>query len=318
MNFRNASPSRAQKSPAGRSKRFLLSALAAVTVLGSNPVWAAPSCFRGTPTAGNSTVTLNINGKSRSFILHIPSNLPSGQAVPVVLALHYLGGTSTDLQAGTKWDATADSNKFVVAYLQGVDNAWNTAGYNGSVDDVSFFKAVVDNISTKVRVAPNRIYMTGYSLGGGMSHKMACTQADYFAATHPFIFHFWNPQAGSCSPSRPIAVQEFAGKDDTLVKYEGGAVTVAGVVVDFISAQKSFERWAAINGCTGAPTTVLTSGSNDIKQYRTCRGGVKVGLGSLKGGHDALENSGINPTANAWTFLKAHTNPTKASDACGR
>lgn len=297
-------------------KTLLISALALVSMGISSTAPAAPSCFSGTTTAGNTTVNLTVSGQSRTFRLHIPSGLPAGQAVPVVLALHGNGGTASALQSSSGWDATANTNRFVVAYPQGISGSWNAAGFSPNVDDVGFLKAIVDNVSTKVRVAPNSVYITGYSLGGAMSHHMACTQADYFAAAHPFIAHLWTAESASCSPSRPIAVQEFAGRSDNIVPYAGGPLTISGITLNFLSAQNSYKRWAAINGCTGTTTTVLSSGNNIIEQTGSCNGGVKVGLGSLVGGHEEFNGSGINPTANAWAFLSAHKNPNQPADAC--
>ena len=298
-------------------KTYLIGAAVALAgMLTSNLAPAAPSCFSGTAASGNSTVNLTVGGQSRSYRLHIPSGLPSGQPVPVVLALHMLGNTASGTQSDSGWDATADSNKFVVAYPQGLNNAWNVTGYGANVDDTTFLKAVVDSVSTKVRIAPNRVYITGYSLGGGMSHRMACEEAAYFAAAHPMVFHLTDRIVSNCSPSRPIAVQEFAGSSDNVVPINGGSVTVQNVTNNFLSAQATFEKWASLNGCTGSPTTVLSSGSNTIKQYTSCNGGVKVGLGTLNGGHTYLTDVGINPSANAWSFFSGHTAPAQPADAC--
>ena len=301
----------------GMTKTALSTALSGmIGCVASYSASAAPSCFAGTPTAGNSTVNLTVSGQNRSYRLHIPAGLPSGQPVPVVLVLHTLGGTASGTQSGTGWDATADANRFVVAYPQGLSNSWNVSGHSPNVDDVSYLKAVGDSISTRARIAPNRIYIAGYSLGGGMSHHMACTQASYFAAAHPFIFHLTDRINSTCAPSRPIGVQEFAGINDPLVRIQGGTVTVGGVTNTFLSAQASFQRWAQLNGCMGSPTTVLTSGDNTIQQFLSCSGGVRAGLGRLSGGHDFLTGSGINPSANAWAFLTTHSNPGQPADAC--
>jgi polyhydroxybutyrate depolymerase len=278
---------------------------------------AEPVCNTSTLAAGNHTFNISHGGRTRSYRLHIPSGLQTPAAV--VLSLHGLTSTASAQQSGSGWDATSNSARnFVVAYPQGIDNRWNVAGFNPSIDDTGFVKAIVDHISARVRIAPNRVYISGTSLGGGFSHKMACTQANYFAAAAPVVFHLHSsPQDYVCAPSRPIAVQEYAGLNDTLVRYSGGTSSVLGQTVTHLSAEASFQKWAQMSGCTGSPVTTWRFLSSNIKQYQQCSGGVRVGLASLSCGHGHCTSTRLgSPTADAWTFMQPHTTPNRKADAC--
>jgi polyhydroxybutyrate depolymerase len=214
-------------------RHTLRPALMALAVAAFAPVasQAAPVCNTTTAASGNTTHTITVGGVSRTYRLHIPRNLTTPAAV--VLSLHGLSSSASSQQSSSGWDTTSDANRnFVVAYPQGVNARWNVAGFNPTVDDTGFMKAIVDHVSQRVRIAPNRVYISGTSLGGGFSHKMACTQANYFAAAAPVVFHLHSsPQDYVCAPSRPIAVKEYAGLNDSLVRYEGGTSSVQGQTV---------------------------------------------------------------------------------------
>ena len=278
---------------------------------------AAPSCPTSTLAAGNYTYSITHDGRTRSYRLHVPRNLTTPAAV--VLSLHGLSSSASSQQSGSGWDTTADAQRsFVVAYPDGVDRAWNVAGFNPDVDDTGLMKAIVDHVSQRVRIAPNRVYISGTSLGGGFSHKMACTQADYFAAAAPVVFHLHSsPQDYTCAPSRPISVLEYAGTRDFLVRYEGGTSSVQGRTVTHLSANASFQKWAALNGCTGSPVTTWSRLSANNKQYQTCSGGVVVGLASLSCGHGYCASTSFGrPSDDAWKVFRTQVTPGKPADAC--
>ncbi|MGY4828400.1 alpha/beta hydrolase family esterase [Sphaerotilaceae bacterium SBD11-9] len=280
---------------------------------------AAPVCNTSTQAAGNTSYTITHGGISRTYRLHIPPNLVTPAAV--VLSLHGLSSSSSSQQSGSGWDAVSNSARnFVVAYPDGVNARWNVAGFNPSIDDTGFMKAIVDHISQRVRIAPNRVYISGTSLGGGFSHKMACTQANYFAAAAPVVFHLHSsPQDYVCAPQRPITVLEYAGRNDLLVRYSGGTSSVQGQTVTHLSANASFQKWAQLSGCTGSPTTVWSSGLlYTNKQYKNCPNGVVVGLASLNCGHGYCADTSFGtPPADAWKVFQTQVTPGLKADACG-
>ncbi|HEX3139837.1 MAG TPA: PHB depolymerase family esterase [Rhizobacter sp.] len=295
-----------------------LSLALAVAAAGMGSAQAAPVCNTSTQAAGNSSYTITHGGTSRSYRLHIPANLVTPAAV--VLSLHGLSSSSSSQQNGSGWDAVSNSARnVVVAYPDGVNAQWNVAGFNPNVDDTGFMKAIVDHISQRVRIAPNRVYISGTSLGGGFSHKMACTQADYFAAAAPVVFHLHSsPQDYVCAPQRPITVLEYAGLNDLLVRYSGGTSSVQGHTVTHLSANASFQKWASLSGCTGNAVTTWSRLTANNKQYQNCAGGVIVGLASLSCGHGYCADTSFGPPpADAWKVFKNQVTPGLKADACG-
>src|SRR5690348_1822348 len=54
----------------------------------------------GSLTPGTSTLTINAGGRSRSVLLHVPSQV-TGHMIPLVIALHGDGDTSSNFVTGT-------------------------------------------------------------------------------------------------------------------------------------------------------------------------------------------------------------------------
>ena len=241
-----------------------------------------PSCATGSAlSAGSQTLSLEHDGVRRTYRVHVPANVDSSRPVPLVVDMHGLTSSATAQASLSGWRDKADSVGFIVAHPQGLDASWNggdlccgTSQRNG-VDDEGFIRAMVAAIEAAACIDPKRVYATGLSNGGAMSHLLACNAADLFAASAPVSM---GNGARPCEPSRPISVVMTRGTRDILVGFNGGL---------FPSAQADFEQWAALNGCQGEPRTV-----DDLCQvFDQCNAGVEVKLCALDAGHVLYDNS---------------------------
>jgi polyhydroxybutyrate depolymerase len=146
------------------------------------------------------------------------------------------------------FNEVADQNGFIVVYPNGTSllsedilltwNGGTCCGYaqEKNVDDVGFVRAIVPDLQSLVIIDAKRIYATGMSNGGILSHRLACEAADLFAAIAPVsgTLNF-----SPCNPSRPISVIEFHGTGDQHIPYHGGFGSKSLVNVDFASVQDS-------------------------------------------------------------------------------
>jgi len=242
---------------------------------------------------------------SRSYIAHVPSSYTGSTPVPLVIDFHPLGGTGSGQRGSSGFNALSDQNGFIVVWPNGIDNAWNVGPcctVSRSVDDVGFARAIVAEIKGTACVDSKRVYASGFSMGGGISHYLACHAADIFAAVTPSAFDLLEENVGSCAPTRPISVLAFRGTNDTLVPYAGGASNPPNgccPTIHFLGAAATLDRWKTFAGCTGSATT---SGSTQL--YGSCMAGVQVGLYTIQnGGHAA------GPAATAWDFLRTKSLP---------
>ncbi len=261
---------------------------------------ATISCTGRTAAAGETNQTIQVGGTSRTYILHIPSSYNGKSPVPLVLDFHPLGGTGSGEKSLSGFAALSDSNGFIIAWPNGIDNAWNIGPCctnSRTVDDLGFAKGMVAAIEGSACIDPKHVYSTGFSMGGGMSHYLACNAADIFAAVTPSSFDLLVDSEEPCSPSRPISELSFRGTADTEVPYNGGPGPSGKI--DFLGAVGTFMKWSMLDGCTGSPTT---SGMEQL--YTQCSAGVEVGLYTIQGGGHAP-----GPADTAWAFLKSKSLP---------
>jgi polyhydroxybutyrate depolymerase len=265
------------------------------------------SCPAATLAKGNSDKTLQFGGKNRSYVLHVPNAYDGTKPVPLIIDFHGLGGNGKGQSSGSPYPAQTDADGVIMAFPSGESGpsgpAWNVGPCCVSgVDDVAFGKALVSEIAKSACIDPKRVYAVGFSMGGGMSHYLACHAADVFAAVAPAAFDLLEENVDDCKPSRPISVVSFRGTGDPIVPYAGGySAVVSGMPITFLGAQKTFEAWGELNKCTGAASAEDGKG---CKSYSSCQGGVDVMLCTKQsGGHEA-GNASV-----AWPILKKHTLP---------
>jgi polyhydroxybutyrate depolymerase len=257
------------------------------------------------PTAGNHVETLQHGGRARSYIVHAPSGLNASKLLVVVFDLHGAGGSGSQQQGLSGWQAVADGAGFLIIYPDGVDGYWNvddtccgTAGSN-KIDDVGFIKAIIEKLSSSTCVDSKRIYVTGFSNGGGLAHRMGCQAADVIAAIAPVATDL---RTQPCNPVRPISMIEFRGTGDTTEPYDGGLVGPAGGQYLAVGAKASLKLWADINQCTGTTAAMDTY----CESYTACGDGVETDLCSLPNvNHNAYSNSlSFNVAKTAWKVFQ--------------
>jgi polyhydroxybutyrate depolymerase len=276
----------------------------ATGVAGSSP--GSVTCPSAVLKSGDTNETVQVGSTNRTYILHVPSAYEGNSAVPLVVDFHPLGGSGSQEEGSSPYKAQTDPEGVISAYPNGLSGpsggAWNVGPCCvANVDDVAFAKALVAQVETKACIDTKRVYAVGFSMGGGMSHYLACHAADVFAAVAPASFDLLKENEDDCKPPRPIAEISFRSSNDTVVPYAGGySAVVSGMPVTFLGAVGTFQKWAEIDGCTGSPTA---SDSNDCQYYTSCSGGVQIGLCTMNAGHAPGEaNIG-------WPFIKQYTLP---------
>lgn len=245
---------------------------------------ASLGCSDGTLDSSVTHVDLEHDGASRSYEIYVPSTYDGSTAVPVVLNFHGFTSSGIGQQENTQMDETAAREGFIVVYPNGLDNSWNAGVCCGrsaetNVDDVGFTRAVIEDLGARGCIDTARVYATGMSNGGFLSHRLACEAADVIAAAAPVAAVLGIDEA-ACNPTRPIPIMQFNGTADPLVAYEGGGLE------DSPSAQESIDGWIARNGCGGEPDVSYQNGAATCETVGDCEGDVSVTLCSIEGaGH---------------------------------
>lgn len=262
-------------------------------------------CSGKTYAAGNHNMTVNVGGKNRTFIMHVPSAYKGDKPVPLVVDYHPIGGSGQGQMDGTTYKAQTDPEGVISLYPDGTGGksmmgaGWNVGPCCSNDDDVEFSRAMIKQVEETVCIDPKRVYATGFSMGGGMSNHVACFMSDVYAAVAPAAMDLNKTNSATCNPERPISIIMFRGTADYVCKYEGGD-SGFNDGLNFLGAEGNFKFWANKNECSGSPTT----NSNGCQEYSNCKDGTKVVLCTKQGGSHEQGDGSIG-----WPFLKSFTLP---------
>jgi len=224
------------------------------------------------PGPGEYARSIDFAGLTRAYDVLVPEVYADSVEMPLVVDLHAVSNTKEIQASLSGFGRVAREQGFIAVWPQGIHNSWNAYDCCGEaeaqdVDDVGFIVAVVEEVAATWNVDRKRIYVTGYGNGGSMAHRLACEKADLFAAAAPVAFGYDVAQQ-DCAPFRPLSVILFCGADDTEACGHG-------------TAGDSFETWAGLNSCTGAPVDAAA----DCQTYTDCEQGVTTTLCSPEATH---------------------------------
>jgi polyhydroxybutyrate depolymerase len=250
--------------------------------------------------ADQKTQTLNYSMKvgdlTRTWEEITPTSaLP--KSAPIIV---FLSGKSATLSVEIPRDffmpfANADDAELV--YPVDYKGSWNAGGCCGdaataNIDDVAFLKALA------ARVDPGHtrpIYLVGYSNGGRMAYRMACSAPGFYDA---YAIAKADPQPG-CVISKPTTILQISSVNDTEVPYttgDKGHETPTAVV--------QHQRLLAEDKC-GAASSTVHSGWLTYTVW-DCADGTRLGYALYSsGGHQFPPPKSYEPAASAvaWAFF---------------
>ncbi|MBN1758384.1 MAG: dienelactone hydrolase family protein [Chitinispirillaceae bacterium] len=239
------------------------------------------------------TGSISVGGTTRTFIVYAPAGLPDKPAL--VISMHGLGGSGSQQRSMSRFDQVADKGKFLVVYPDGNFKMGSSNGWDITTDaDVEFISALVDTMEGRYGIDRNKVYATGFSMGGMMSYKLACAVPELVAAIGPASGY---PLFGNndCSPDIPVPVCHTHGSTDDVVDYNG--------------VENWIEKFVSANGCPA--TAVNTNISTKIRReyWGPCEEGSEVILYHFEGMYHAYPTSssqGFSASDTFWTFFEKH------------
>jgi polyhydroxybutyrate depolymerase len=224
-----------------------------------------------------SAFSMKIGGLTRSW-QQITPVAPLAKPAPIIVVL---GGVSEPVNGEIERDNLvpyADAGKAELVYPIGYRESWNAGGCCGwaakdNIDDIAFMKALA------ARVNPGHkhpLYVVGYSNGGRLAYRMACSDPGIFDAT---VIVKAMPMS-DCRVTRPQTVMQIAALDDTAVPYKPG---LPGKESPPATVQAG--RLLAADRCTG-PAVTSSHGEMIYRTWSNCGYGARVGFAVWKtGGH---------------------------------
>lgn len=285
-------------------------------------------------TPGDYDFSLEHDGLTRNYRVHVPSSYNKGRAMPAIIILH--GGSSNidgiikttcqngDLSSSTCMNSLADREGFIAVYPQATARIiagktlgnWNAGkccapASDNNIDDIGFISKMIEDLKAKINLDKNKIYAAGISNGGGMAYRLACELSSKIAAISSIA---GGMMLDNCNPSRRMPVLHFHGTMDTVSK------------IDLQTIQSDLDSWAAKNGCGNAVSEDLPDKTNDETtvtkiSYTGCSNGNDVVLYKINnGGHTwaggwqylsegfvGKTSTDINANEEMWKFFEQHS-----------
>jgi polyhydroxybutyrate depolymerase len=286
----------------------------------SSPDSAAPTdggtvttCTGKLPQPLDNTWTIVSKGTNRTAKVHVPAIYDRTKPTPVVLNFHGYTSDAAQQEILTQMTPKSDKEGFIVVYPQGLNQSWNAGACCGQsamtgVDDVQFVSDLIDALEAQLCVDAKRVFATGMSNGGFLSHRLACELSNRVAAVAPVAGVLG---IANCKPARPVPVMHFHGTADALVPWNGSPS------LGFPSVPDTFAGWAMRDGCTGMPVETYRKSDSHCATYANCAGGSTVTLCTVdNGGHTwpggtpvptlGYTTPNISATDEMWTFFAQH------------
>ncbi len=259
-------------------------------------LWNSPALMSA-PTSTEKTNS--VDGLTRTYRLFVPAG--AKEPLPVVVMLHGGGGSAAQMERYSKFDDSAQRDGFLVIYPEAVDGNWNDGrgmdfirAQRENIDDVKFIRACIDEVAKDHKLDRSRIFATGISNGGLMSHRLAAEASDLVAGIAPVSGGLAPAIAERFNPKYPVSILIIQGDADPLVPIDGGEISLGfgrkrGKV---IPTKDTLGKYLERNGSHGEPTVSILDGDPHdgttvvISKYPDGPGGVKMEYYLVKnGGH---------------------------------
>jgi polyhydroxybutyrate depolymerase len=235
-----------------------------------------PSCPRGRKAPASGAREITLDGRTRSFVVDYPTrelSLDDEKPHPLVLAFHGWGGSPEQLERTTKIAEAITARGWIAVRPAGTGQSFNAGTCCGKaslagVDDIAFTRKIVSIVEDEACVDKKRVYSTGFSNGGFLSHRLGCEAADTFAAIASVGGTLG---ISTCKPSRPLAVLQVHGARDAVVKWDGTPKS------NWSSVATVVDNWRAIDGCgADEATPIYARGKMKCTRASGCTAGTEL------------------------------------------
>lgn len=265
--------------------------------------------------APNPTMSAIVSGgERREYLLHVPKTYDGSKPAPLVVSLHGAALLPATQMQISRWNDLADRHGFLVVYPSGIRIAplplfpplpvWLMRSRERRASEARFISDLVESLSRTYAVDSTRIYVSGFSNGGGMAFALSCTLAHRIAAVGTVAAARELPWS-ACGDPEPVPLIAFHGTADRFVSYDG--------------APSGAAAWARRNGCGPDPVETTVSEGVARTAYTNCARNADVVLFTLQGGGHAWPGGGpmprwlvgrtsrgVDATAEMWAFFRQH------------
>ncbi|WP_084066290.1 alpha/beta hydrolase family esterase [Marivita hallyeonensis] len=227
------------------------------------------------------------------YLIALPQD--GSAPVPAVVFIHGFGGSGEGVMRNRGLVDAMVARGYAVIAPSGL----KMSGRNGGSwsfhperprrrDEIAFLTQVRDDAISRFGLDPDRVLLSGFSIGGSMTAYLACANPDAFAAYTPIGGNFWRPHPEQCAG--PVRMLHTHGWSDGTVPLEGRVLRgqdsrdldalIQGDVFHALSI------WRETNGCFQLkPDRFETSSPFWRRAWDRCTPGSALELALFPGGH---------------------------------
>ncbi len=163
---------------------------------------------------------IRAGGKERAYRLVVPTEAVRGGSAPLVFAFHGFRVDSKDVMPRyTRLDDLARREGFMLVYPNALEQRWRLRVQGN--EDLDFFDALYQRLTTAYTVDAKRVYATGMSNGAQFANLLASQRSDRIAAIAPHSGTVWEVALrGGMRAKRKYPVMVIHGSADRIVPVE--------------------------------------------------------------------------------------------------
>ena len=159
------------------------------------------------------SINITVNNKSRNMVVFTPNELPAKS--PLMIVTHGMNQDPEYQYGADKMYELIDTEKFVIAYLRGIDKTWDVSGTN----DQNFVIKTIDEMATRYDIDRDRVYWSGFSMGSALIYHCMSAMQNKIAAFAPTSgIAFGGKEWQKCT--KPINVIHCHAYGDDVFKYD--------------------------------------------------------------------------------------------------
>jgi polyhydroxybutyrate depolymerase len=257
--------------------RFLMLITAALATLGGATFAGVHILSAVERQSTTTTYSMKVGTVTRQYEVIKPT-ATLAKSAPIVVVLGGAQSTTSNEIARDEFLPAVNDDQAELVYPVEIDKSWNAIGCcdgaaKANVNDVGFIKALVPKLDPG-RTRP--IYVVGYSNGGRLAYRLACTDPTLFDG---MVALKADPMPG-CVVTTPQNVLVFSSINDKFVPYKPGekgeesppaTVQIARLQTDMKCSSKptvvkhgtmSLSTWSCANGKTLEWALYQTGGHN--------------------------------------------------------
>lgn len=233
--------------------------------------------------------TITSEGQKREYLQYAPSDL--GSKRPLIISCHGMNQS-----AKYQWDmlkdakTLADKEKFVIVLPEGINNGWDISGDR----DINLIKDLIAQMKKDFDIDENRVYLSGFSMGGMLTYHAMNKIPNVIAAFAPISGY---PMWGfTYTGKRAIPVIHHHGTGDDVCVYS--------------NVQRNIDELVKKNKCSSTPTITQNYGGYSHitrKEWGGGTDGVKVVLMELANKGHWISNDGLFTLDEIWKFCKNYS-----------